>query len=154
MPVTGTGNAARFAARPLSGGGTSALAWTAWGRRFPELDLRGCKSLLVVAPHPDDETLGFGAAAATLQIRGVKVQVVSVTDGDASHPGLPIRKRRELAVPWERASRISPDRFGIARKWRAAEMFRSQLEPHGSGQAVLPPFVLERLRAVGEVVFT
>ena len=35
MPVTGTGNAARFAARPLSGGGTSALAWTAWGRRFP-----------------------------------------------------------------------------------------------------------------------
>ena len=30
MPVTGTGNAARFAARPLSGGGTTALAWAAW----------------------------------------------------------------------------------------------------------------------------
>jgi hypothetical protein len=97
MPVTGTGNAARFAARPLSGGGTSPLAWTAWGRPFPELDLTGCKSLLVVAPHPDDETLGFGSAAATLQSRGVKVQVVSVTDGDASYPGLPMRGRRKLA---------------------------------------------------------
>ena len=97
MSVTGTGNAARFAARPLSGGGTSPLAWTAWGRPFPELDLTGGKSLLVVAPHPDDETLGFGAAAATLQSRGVKVQVVSVTDGDASYPGLPMRGRRKLA---------------------------------------------------------
>ena len=253
MPVTGTGNAARFAARPLSGGGTSALAWTAGGRRFLELDLTGCKSLLVVAPHPDDETLGFGAAAATLQSRGVKVQVVSVTDGDASHPGLPMRGRRKLAgsvapncearqvfshylhrflsacpmaksaptyanwpnysphcspkrlahgvpppgaatgiptmkpserrrrsrptaratrlveyplwmwhwatpnddaVPWERASRISPNRVGLERKWRAAEMYRTQLEPHRSSQAVLPPFVLDRLRAVGEVVFT
>jgi hypothetical protein len=30
----------------------------------------------------------------------------------------------------------------------------TQLEPHGSGQAVLQRFVLEPLRAVGEVVFT
>ena len=32
---------------------------------------------------PDDETLGFGATAATLQSRGVDVQVVSVSDGAA-----------------------------------------------------------------------
>ena len=95
--MTGTGNAARFAAQPLTGGGTSALTWTRWGRRFPGLDLTGCKSLYLVAPHPDDETLGFGAAAATLQSRGFKVQVVSVTDGDASYPGLPEWERRELA---------------------------------------------------------
>jgi hypothetical protein len=60
----------------------------------------------------------------------------------------------DAAVPWERASRISPDRSGIDRKWRAAAMFRSQLEPHSSGQAVMPPFVLDRLRAIGGVVFT
>lgn len=46
------------------------------------------------------------------------------------------------------------NRVGLERKWRAAEMYRTQLEPHRSRQAMLPPFVLDRLCAVGEVVFT
>lgn len=124
MSVTGTGNAARFAARPLSCGGTSPLAWTAWGRPFPELDLTGGKSLLVVAPHPDDETLGFGAAAATLQSRGVKVQVVSVTDGDASYPGLPMRGRRKLdpshrTARRDKCSRTTSTDFSRPARWRS-----------------------------------
>jgi hypothetical protein len=56
-------------------------------------------------------------------------------------------------VPWERMARISPARGAVDRKWQAVQFFRSQLEPNNSGEPILPPFVLDRLRAVGEVVF-
>ena len=81
-----TGNGARFAARPLTGGGTPTPVWLNSGRRLPELDLTKCPEIVVVAPHPDDETLGFGATAVTLAQLGVTVQVVSVSDGGAAHP--------------------------------------------------------------------
>lgn len=37
---------------------------------------------LVVAPHPDDETLGAGALIASLRSRGIPVDVVAATDGE------------------------------------------------------------------------
>ncbi|MFF4818883.1 PIG-L deacetylase family protein [Kitasatospora sp. NPDC001309] len=39
-----------------------------------------------MAAHPDDEVLGFGGAIASLVAAGVRVRLVSVTDGEASHP--------------------------------------------------------------------
>lgn len=51
---------------------------------LPALDLTECPGLVVVAPHPDDETLGLGAAAAQLVASGIDVQVVSVSDGGAA----------------------------------------------------------------------
>lgn len=41
---------------------------------------------LVLAPHPDDETLGCGGLLALLTQAGVPVKVVLVSDGTASHP--------------------------------------------------------------------
>ena len=43
-------------------------------------------SALVVAPHPDDETLGCGGAIALLRALGYPVQVLVVSDGTLSHP--------------------------------------------------------------------
>lgn len=40
---------------------------------------------LIVAPHPDDETLGAGALIATLRAQGVPVTVVAVTDGENAY---------------------------------------------------------------------
>jgi LmbE family N-acetylglucosaminyl deacetylase len=40
----------------------------------------------VVAPHPDDETLGCGGAIALLRARGCPVYVLIVSDGTQSHP--------------------------------------------------------------------
>ena len=250
-----SGNGSRFVARPIATGGTSTTEWTGWRREFPELNLDECPALVLVAPHPDDETLGFGATAATLRSRGIDVQVVSVTDGGGAFPELSRREREWLAsdrraelqraieilglgdpihlglpdgdlgrprarvgraarrsarrqgrrgrgvrrhggetdipttnrsgarqpratertgaalleypiwmwhwadpdddaVPWQRMSRVRLDRAANARKQRAASVFRTQLTPHEPGaDAVLPPFVMRRLLAVGEVVF-
>ena len=247
-------NAERFAAAPIADGGTGAHDWVGWGREFPELDLDDCPALVVVAPHPDDETLGFGATASLLRSRGVDVRIVAATDGGGAFPGLtPVERawlerdrRDELrlaanllgldepiflglpdgelstreddltdqlaeilaagpagtwcaatwrgdghpdhgavgrcsavatartgaelleypvwmwhwahpddeAVPWDRMSVVSPDAAALARKRRAANVFRTQLNPYVAGfDAIVPPFVLQRLFAVGEAVF-
>ncbi|PSN13574.1 PIG-L domain-containing protein [filamentous cyanobacterium CCT1] len=42
--------------------------------------------VLVVAPHPDDETLACGGAIAALRAQGLPVSVLVVSDGTRSHP--------------------------------------------------------------------
>lgn len=43
-------------------------------------------SVLIVAPHPDDETLGCGGAIALLRALGCSIQVLVMSDGTLSHP--------------------------------------------------------------------
>ena len=58
------------------------------------------------------------------------------------------------AVPWDRARAVPLSRAAVDRKQLAAQCYRSQFDPNGRpGGPVLPPFVLQRLLAVGEVVF-
>ncbi len=42
--------------------------------------------VVVVAPHPDDETLGCGGVIAQLRARGNLVHVLVISDGTRSHP--------------------------------------------------------------------
>ncbi len=237
----------------LSTGGTPAAAWTAWMPDLPLLDVGACPALTIVAPHPDDETLGLGATAAMLAARGTPVQVVSVSDGDAAYPGFDTDGRARLAavrrlevsraarvlgvdrptflglpdgeldrvegrladeltgiladqrdgawcaatwrgdghpdheavgraaavaarntgavfaeypvwmwhwaapgtpaVPWRRAHRVALSTAAVAAKQQAAQCFRSQLTPPPGQPAVLPPGMVQRLLAVGEVLF-
>ncbi|MDO9639903.1 MAG: PIG-L deacetylase family protein [Pseudotabrizicola sp.] len=46
----------------------------------------GGGDVVLLAPHPDDETLGCGGAIAALVDAGRRVQVVVMTDGCQSHP--------------------------------------------------------------------
>jgi LmbE family N-acetylglucosaminyl deacetylase len=50
--------------------------------------------VVVVSAHPDDEVLGIGAWLAGLTDRDVVF--VTVTDGEASHPGSPTTTREQL----------------------------------------------------------
>lgn len=42
--------------------------------------------MLVIAPHPDDETLGAGGLIARQRIKGTDVIVAAVTDGENCYP--------------------------------------------------------------------
>jgi LmbE family N-acetylglucosaminyl deacetylase len=54
--------------------------------------------MLILAPHPDDETLGCGGLIATASARGLRPRVAYLTDGAASHPGSRAWPPRRLAA--------------------------------------------------------
>jgi LmbE family N-acetylglucosaminyl deacetylase len=58
-------------------------AYRAWlvSRACDVTDASTRRSALVVAPHPDDETLGCGAVIARKRAAGTKVRVLVVSDG-------------------------------------------------------------------------
>ena len=49
------------------------------------------RSCLILAPHPDDETLGCGGLALLKRAAGTRVDVIIATDGGATHPDTPAR---------------------------------------------------------------
>ena len=53
---------------------------------FMDLPAMTAGGLVVVAPHPDDESLGCGGLIAEACGRGVAVRLVVVSDGCGSHP--------------------------------------------------------------------
>lgn len=77
----------------------------------------GGDAALVLAPHPDDESLGCGGLLAACAAAGRGARVVVVSDGAASHPGStawpPARlaaRRREEARAAIAALGLDPDR--------------------------------------------
>ena len=66
--------------------GTSAATWSGDPRMHDRrpLSLDRVDELLVVAAHPDDETLGAGGLIAECVRRGIPASIVIVTDGGAS----------------------------------------------------------------------
>lgn len=96
---------------------TSEAAWATWATDLDALVVDAAR-VVVIAPHPDDETLGCGGLIHDLVEGGSQVQVVTVTDGEASHrswPELASLRRREqrealgmLGVP------ASPTFLGVA----------------------------------------
>jgi len=62
------------------------------------------KPMLVVVPHPDDETLGAGGLIAAQRAQGISVTVAAVTDGESAYPdypGLGAVRRKEQAEALE-----------------------------------------------------
>lgn len=83
------------------GPGTQPEDWAAHPRAatMPGLDLDpdDVDRLVVLAAHPDDESLGAGGLLARAHRRGIVVDVVAATDGEASHPSSPSYSAAELA---------------------------------------------------------
>jgi LmbE family N-acetylglucosaminyl deacetylase len=58
--------------------------WLAALRGLPTW-MAGAEELLVIAPHPDDETLAAGGLIAASTAAGIHVRVVAVTDGEMAY---------------------------------------------------------------------
>lgn len=65
--------------------------------RAPEKTFKLGRRLLVVAPHPDDETLGGAGLILKALAAGAKVKVVIMTSGDGYREA--VRKNFNVAVP-------------------------------------------------------
>jgi LmbE family N-acetylglucosaminyl deacetylase len=76
-------------------------------------DLLGERPLLVIAPHPDDETLGCGGLIAECQARGHPVYVLVLTDGSGSHPRSQAYPGPRLAALREREAREATATLGL-----------------------------------------
>jgi LmbE family N-acetylglucosaminyl deacetylase/uncharacterized membrane protein YbhN (UPF0104 family) len=88
------------------------------GERAPPLalaDLTAGGPIIVVAPHPDDETLGCGGLLAACAARGVRAQVVVLTDGGRSHFGSRLWPRRRLAAHRAVEARRAMNRLNLPR---------------------------------------
>jgi LmbE family N-acetylglucosaminyl deacetylase len=77
--------------------GTSEEVWQA-DERIPATPLLhvDLDELVVVAAHPDDETLGAAGLMRRAHESGCAVTVIVATDGEASHPNSMSRTRSEL----------------------------------------------------------
>jgi LmbE family N-acetylglucosaminyl deacetylase len=70
--------------------------------------------MVVISPHPDDESLGMGGTVAAARAAGIDVRVVIVSDGAKSHPNSR-RFPRERLVALRRAETAEAGRhLGLA----------------------------------------
>lgn len=76
---------------------TPEAAWEPFLRDLPAQSASG-GPLVVLAAHPDDETLGAGGLIAASARLGARVTVVVASDGEASHPQSPTRTPAALAA--------------------------------------------------------
>ncbi|MET9361160.1 PIG-L deacetylase family protein [Streptomyces sp. NPDC006632] len=104
-----TGTDTTRAADPIQAPGTPEREWRAWNglHTLPPAALPEHGRVVVVAAHPDDEVLGAGGTLALLARAGLRLTVVSVTDGEGSHPG---------------STRVTPAQLAVV---RAAELRRA-----------------------------
>jgi LmbE family N-acetylglucosaminyl deacetylase len=77
-------------------------------------DLLGGRRPLILAPHPDDESLGCGGLIAACCAAGIQPVVAILTDGAASHPGSLAYPPERLAALREQEARNAVKILGLA----------------------------------------
>jgi LmbE family N-acetylglucosaminyl deacetylase len=74
----------------------------------------GDGGLVVVAPHPDDESLGCGGLISAACAAGRPVKVIIVSDGTGSHPRSRVYSRTRLRALRESEARCAVAALGLA----------------------------------------
>lgn len=76
-------------------------------------DLHQIGNALIIAPHPDDESLGCGGTIALLRQQGYEVHVLFVSDGTMSHPNSPSYPADRLRQVREAEALQAVDRLDV-----------------------------------------
>src|SRR3989344_4523812 len=123
-------------ANPIVGQGTSLHQWQT-SSHMAELAPISVEQLVpeghravIIAPHPDDEVLGCGGLLQGLAALGRAIQLISVTDGSASHPGSRRWSVERLSVVRPQESAQALHRLGLPLhrlKWLRAGFTDSQV---------------------------
>jgi LmbE family N-acetylglucosaminyl deacetylase len=94
--------------------GPGELAWTSSPRlrNIAPLEELHARRLVVVTPHPDDEVLGAGGLIQRALAEGVLIEVIAVTDGEASHPLSHVASTLDLATLRARETETALWRLG------------------------------------------
>jgi len=85
---------------------------------------------LIIAPHPDDETLGCGGTAALLRRQGIPVHYIFVSDGSMSHPNSKKFPARKLAQLREKEARHAVKILGSTKDDMDFLRLKDSLVPH------------------------
>ena len=115
--------------------------------------------ILVVAPHPDDETLGCGSMIAAHAKVRQPVQVIFLTDGEGSHPAHPAISPAQLAHTRRAEALAALAALGLPDPAHATTFLRlpdgglDRLSPAAAQAAVTALVDLIRLHRPG-VIFT
>lgn len=80
----------------------------------PVESLIGTGTIVVLAPHPDDETLGCGGLMAAARSLGRRVHIVILTDGTGSHPHSKTYPASRLAALRREESQRAAEVLGLA----------------------------------------
>jgi LmbE family N-acetylglucosaminyl deacetylase len=144
---------------PIIGQGTSLYQWQ-HSRQLAALDSIDVQSLVppgaravIVAPHPDDEVLGCGGLLQLLAAAGRPLELISVTDGSASHQGSERWPVERLSVIRPQESAEALRRLGVPlhrMKWLRAGFTDTQV---AAQEQTLVEFI-ERHLQPGDVVFS
>ncbi|WP_426234112.1 PIG-L deacetylase family protein [Pseudomonas sp. TWP3-2] len=144
---------------PIVGQGTTLHQWQS-SQHLAGLDSIDILSLVppgsravVIAPHPDDEVLGCGGLLQLLAAAGRPLQLISVTDGSASHPGSQRWPVERLSVVRPQESAEALRRLGLPMhrlKWLRGGFADTQV---AAREAELCEFIQRHLRP-NDVVFT
>lgn len=70
--------------------------------------------LVIIAPHPDDETFACGGLIARMEQEGKHVSVIFMTNGEASHDACCKHRRLEVAASREAAAHRANRALGLA----------------------------------------
>ena len=89
------------------------------------------RSFVVIAPHPDDESLGCGGLIVDACRQGVGAKVVIVSDGAGSHPNSKAYPPQRLTILREVEARQAGAELGLRPEAMVFLRLPDRFVPHG-----------------------